>query len=605
MRFANKILFFTAVGLAAATVAEAGQLPERQRGFFISIDGLQPDLLETLDQKGYLSAARGLGWLHRQGLVVDRATPAATLTAASHVSTVTCSVPSRHGIVANGFLRDGARVSGYDYPFTAEPLWRSAMRQGKKTLVLAYVGADAKTDNRTADYSLAYPSDSLTAPNQTLDWKLADLAVASGWTHSGGGSDPAADLREAVVTIKLNAKTTETRAVNVLIDASATPPAFFFDADKDLTNGWLGELGGTLPKTATVDAFFVEADETSTLKGVKRRAYFRVLPADAGSVSLYVSRASYNNAHPASFRQQLDDANLVWPDYGVKSKKLSVAESAEALSMIEDHLTTVADRFVDLLAIDVVFYYNPLIDSLGHSHQAALPRPFDPTATDEITKAFVWAFQKVDRNLSRLLSKLNSRDAIALMGDHGMDAIQKQVNLGKLLPADHVGKVEIVSSGAMTMIYPAQTGETSPEERAQIADAVGAQLKATLEVTTNGGAAIGGKAFHRPDFAAPGTESDWTKEWQFGEALWVFTSGTGYWYTYAPLTEGIFLDPPALGMHGHDPATTPSMRTTLFLKGPGARRGHVAEGRLIDAAPTFSKMMGLTPPADCLGRPIF
>src|SRR5687767_7604025 len=94
---------------------------------------------------GKLTAPRGLGWLLEQGLYSPKAFPiVTTLTAASHVGTITCTPPSRHGITANSFLKGGARVSGYTDDFTGEPLWKSASRQGRKTLALAYVGADAR-----------------------------------------------------------------------------------------------------------------------------------------------------------------------------------------------------------------------------------------------------------------------------------------------------------------------------------------------------------------------------------------------------------------------------------------------------------------------------
>src|SRR5690606_27969860 len=76
------------LALAAPVTASAGA---RRPAFFVSIDGLNPVLLETLTAKGVLDEPRGLGWLRREGVVVERAMPVVTtLTAASHVSTITC-----------------------------------------------------------------------------------------------------------------------------------------------------------------------------------------------------------------------------------------------------------------------------------------------------------------------------------------------------------------------------------------------------------------------------------------------------------------------------------------------------------------------------------
>ncbi len=50
-----------------------------------------------------------------------------------------------------------------------------------------------------------------------------------------------------------------------------------------------------------------------------------------------------------------------------------------------------------------------------------------------MTKAFLTGFQLVDRNLDRLLSTADAKTPIVLIGDHGMDAIERMVNLSALL----------------------------------------------------------------------------------------------------------------------------------------------------------------------------
>jgi hypothetical protein len=567
--------------------------------YFISIDGLQPDLLRALDGAGALTASKGLGDLYRHALVVDAATPVVSLTAASHVSTITCSPPSRHGIVANAYIVDGKKVSGYDHPFVGEPLWRAAMRQGKKVLSLAYVGSDGPTPERLADFGLGYPDADLIGPHQQLDWTLAALPAAQGW--SAGATGARLDgAKEATITIVLNPKTQEAATLQVLlVPRDGGDPTIYVDNDKDLANGYLGTLGGGDDGAKIVDAYFTETNASSTMLGAKRRSFLRGISHAAGHVGLYVSKASYNAAYPASFRQRLDELNLVWPDYGVADPKLTTAEYLETQSMIDRFLTTVAEQVVPELDVDLVLFYQPLIDTLGHKLESALPRPFDPAATDEVTRAFVAAFQLVDADLGRLLAHTGPRDVVAAMGDHGMDPIRKAVNVAKLLPSDHIGKVEIVSSGSMTLLY--APANATPAQIAE-AKAIGAGLRDKLVATSFEGAPIYGNAWQKDAFGpTPNDQGDYTREWQYGEALWAYSTASGFWLLYQPLTPDTFFDPPALGMHGQD-IHLPTMVTAMMFRAPELRPEHRAAGSLIDAVPTFSRLVGMAPPTQCLGH---
>jgi hypothetical protein len=589
-----------AVLALVAAPAFAAPQPPADHGYFISIDGLNPSLLEALDTAGVLSQPHGLGALHREGLVVDRARPAVSLTAASHVSTITCSPPSRHGIVANGYILNGERVSGYTHPFTSEPLWRSASRQGHTVLSLAYVGSDATTPERTPDYGLAYPVDALLGPSQSLDWTLADLPVATGWQADASVS--LAEAHESTITVVLNPQTHEQRTIQALVvPTPGAAPTLYLDDDKNLANGTLGTLGGASPLSTRADLFFVETDAASAVPGVKRRAFVRLLPGTDGHLAVYVSKASYNNAFPASFRQQLDDADLVWPDYGVRSNALSAADYLDAQAMIDRFLTDVGVRFAPALGADVVLFYQPLIDTVGHKLQNALPLPFDPSAADDVTQTFVGAFRIIDENVSRLLAAATPNDAVALMGDHGMDPVRKVVNVARLLPADHTGKLEIVASGSLMLVYPPLAG-TGDATEAATATTLARDLAASLRELRFEDTPIAGLAADRLDFL-PGRspDGDYTKEWQFGDALFALSTASGFWLQYFPQDEHLFLDPTAGGMHGLDPSV-PTMATTLMIKGPGIHPRHIPNGTLLDAVPTFSALMGIDPPADCVGR---
>ncbi len=595
-------LGLVAAPCGASSASQARSVDQGPEGYFVSIDGLNPSLLKVLHDEKQLPAHHGFQWLLDTSRVYDHTWPViTTLTAASHVSTITCTPPSRHGIVANGFIKEGKKVSGFSEAFNTEPLWSAAARQGKKVVSLAYAGADGSTPARTADFGLSYPSDQLLGPSQLLEWPVDTLVTATGWTLNADTSK-ATNLKEADVTIVLNPKTTESRVVHVLIDLTdANAAKYYLDNDKDLTNGLIGSLAAADQNRPTLDAFWTEENPASTVPGVKRRAFFRTLPADAGKLALYVSKASYNNANPASFRHRLDELNLVWPDYGVRSPKLTGAEWVDAQAMIDRFLTQVAVQVVPELDVDIVLFYQPLIDSIGHKYQSALPLPFDPHATDDVTKVFVKGFQIVDANISRIFGAARKDVAIALMGDHGMDPIKKVVNLAPLMPTDHVGKVEVVASGSLTMLYPPMTTDGGTDaERAAAVDAIAASLKDKLQALTFNGEVVFDGMLNKTDTQAT-PNADYRLEWQYGEALHALSSKSGYWFMYNPLEPAIFLDPPALGMHGNF-LDVPTIATNLIVHAKGIRPEHRPDASLIDAVPTFAALIGIEPPRDCLGH---
>jgi hypothetical protein len=142
------------------------------------------------------------------------------------------------------------------------------------------------------------------------------------------------------------------------------------------------------------------------------------------------------------------------------------------------------------------------------------------------------------------------------------------------------------------MLYPPLTANPATDDQVAKVNAAGETLAAGLADLEYEGESIGGTVYAKRD-AAPGT-------WQFGDALWAFASGTGFWYAYQPLVQDTFVGPATWGMHGHAPET-PSMATTILFSAPGLTPMSIPQARLIDALPTFSHLMGIDPPRDCQG----
>jgi|GEM_PF-1894919 len=588
--------FGAAAGAAAPSASSAG--PKKSRGYFISIDGMRPDYLETLVREGKLTAPRGLGWLYRNGFVAKKAWPVSTtLTAVSHVSTITCSLPSDHGIIANNFLSAGNLVSGFAEDIKSETLWQSARAEGRSVLSLAYVGTDGRTPARQVDFGVAYPDAKLIAPSQGFKWKMAELPAAAGWTLSTElNARLPADMREATVTFVLNPITKEEKQLQVLLfQSNADGPTanieVYFNADKNLAAGALATLKKGAEDGEFGGLYFTETAPDSATRGFKRHVYLTVSDRQPGAVTVFASRPTYNLAQPASFREALDAQNLVWPDDGWRGDKtpLGPVRQVNVYNLHGKFLAEAARVARKLkIAADVTLFYQPVIDSVGHSYQALIPAPFSSANNDPYTQAIVRAFQNVDANVSTVLEDVSSTDVIALMGDHGMDPIKKVVNLAGLIP-EQVNKIRVVTSGSLAMVY-AQQDSTDAD-----ADEIGRVLNTKLVDLKFEEQPVNGRVFRRSDFNTPG------KPWQFGEAVWAFTADSGFYYMFNQTSREIFINASALGMHGNDNSVA-TMATGFLFKAPGIRKSEIDSMNLIDAVPTFTKHMGMRLPAQCRGR---
>jgi predicted AlkP superfamily pyrophosphatase or phosphodiesterase len=565
---------------------------QKTTGYFISIDGLMPDKLTTVVNGGHVTAERGLAWIVNNGMMAEKARSVeTTLTAASHISTITCTPPSRHGVYANGFLQDHKYVSGFGAPIQTETLWQAAKRQGKSVLSIAYVGADGPGEERKATTGIGYPDSAKTGERQTLEWTWQQLPQANGWSHFN--QDAGFSFKEATLEVLINKETGETQTINVLLQEVGRSAQYrmWFDQDKNLSNGFLGELTTGNQQRPFLDLYLVENNIKSDLYGYKRRVTLRWMPAVESSIKVHVSKSSYNAAYPDSFRKSLDGVNLVWPDYGIDDESLSLSESLEAQAYIDNFLTSATLLAQSQASYDIVLFYQPLLDTLGHEHEADLPAPFDPSAGDEVSQAYVKVFQTIDQNISKILQGGTKNDVVTLVSDHGMSPITKAVNLSELLGEDRE-LVDISTSGSLTMLYVKEGGDP------KVADEVGYRLKEQLlALQINGGPALG-HAYRKGD--RPQGQG-FRSEWQYGQAIWAYLASDGVWTRYKPKESELFLEVTAPGMHGQHPMLD-SMAATFAIVGPGIPNKTISEISLIDALPTFTAAIGIEPPKDCMGH---
>lgn len=548
-----------------ASQLHAEASPRGARGYFVSIDGLQPKLLESwVKHPDAVNGGFKALWSH--GAVFPATTShIISITAASHAGTATCSSPARHGITGNHFLRGGKRVSGFKEPFQSETMWEAARRQGKKVASFAYVGMDATSPARTADVGITYPDESRMGQPQIVTL-------------------PPGEPSAKEIHVNLNPETGLKLALTFHNRGQRAWLRYFS------TDGKRHEV--KLPVTS-------DGQKDEKFKNLlvhdgqrMRRIVIRTVPGERNT--WLVSRASYNAAFPESFRKKLDDAGLVWPDVSIKGLELDLppSEAVAVQGILDDFIATVASRTIPEENPDIVLFYQPLIDSTGHGFQNKLPDTSDLNGRDLVTAAFRAAFKRVDRNIASVLQTAADDDVIALMGDHGMTATRVNLNVAPVLPPEVSGDVEVYASDSMLYLYPKQGKHDAGAQRK-----AGESVREALKKISFEKRPVTGLVAIKDEYG-PGT-------WPYGEALWAFRSAEGIWFINNPLQKETFLPPKVPGMHGHDP-TIQSMLTAMIFRGRGVRSAihRNVPASLVQAVPTFARLLELQPPRDCEGSPL-
>ena len=83
---------------------------------------------------------------------------------------------------------------------------------------------------------------------------------------------------------------------------------------------------------------------------------------------------------------------------------------------------------------------------------------------------------------------------------------------------------------------------------------------------------------------------------------WVVFNAPGYMFKNNKKSQDILLPSSARGAHGH-PLSLNTMATGFYFKSKKILKSRkLDEFSLIDAVPTFTKSLGISPPKDCLGK---
>ncbi|HEX6828940.1 MAG TPA: alkaline phosphatase family protein, partial [Burkholderiales bacterium] len=195
--------------VASAFVLAAPPALADPKVVLISLDGAQPDLVESYLKSGVLDKKTGLGILKARGVVAEQnitATP--SVTAVAHIAIATGSTAPHNDIPGNTFHPVAATIAtsisgfaapigGYDLPLvlgpasrpTAEPLWVQLRNAGRKVVTATWPGSDG------ADIRISSTLVQAAEPTRTVDYTVPFGAFgglgAQGFARTGSDFVPA------------------------------------------------------------------------------------------------------------------------------------------------------------------------------------------------------------------------------------------------------------------------------------------------------------------------------------------------------------------------------------------------------------------------------
>ncbi len=492
-----------------------------------------------------------------------------TITASSHVSTITCTPPGLNGIIANKQWNGTAMVSGFSAPYRGETFAASMKRQGLNVVAIGYAGLDDANDEHAPTEGVGY--DTPLATNKPLYKELA---------------------RGQTDAIDVPSRITENATHHIVV--KSVKDALQFE----------------LPNAEVVKASLNQWTNLNfAIDGKKEQVPVYVYEVNEKAVKYYVSPTGINPAVPESFRKTLDDANIIFSD----AKDYSMLKVSDDMYVSALAHRTEFFKQATLLALqhekpDAMFVYFEDLDTLGHQYSG------DDTK-DALRAAH---FAKLDEAVGSILEKLPATTNVLLMGDHGMSTIQYEINGNLLLPSATAKNFITLSSGGAFFLYgkDAALNSMPNDKETGFAATVEALRNATVEFDNNRkvfAKVIVKGSDEAKELGLAGDDMPWVMAFA-DPGLGILTSmDTKYLlsrradFVIPDALKEKYPDPmnagklvlPLAGAHGHFNESL-AMRTSLIMYGPQLGALDASQVKMnINVVPAVADALGFNRPAGC------
>jgi hypothetical protein len=364
--------------------------------------------------------AEAAGVLRDMPLRVRRVLPVdPTQTSSTHTAILTGQPPAKSGIVANNFHKPGTPrtevTRGLDAEIDADTLLDDARRNGKRVGALIFPTIDASSPRRTPDFGIRFAKN-LTAP-RIVQLERSDFHaewLPPTWGAPAGRHPSYSPPMRSRLEWQLPQKArqdVDLVAYDTTDDGARNYDRFFIET-----------AAGEQPLDST-RWFSVSQRLDDGLYG----SWSKLLAADAAldSVTIYWGPINRNDAYPQSFRQEVDDEAGFWPsvpdETNARSGAIDHATYTEQMERFSDYLTRATGAALAHEQFDLLLAYQPVIDQVEHPFYG--DEPMRRAAYAAMARAVGAASQHLDL----------SRDALIVLGDHGLAPFDTVVRVTRLL----------------------------------------------------------------------------------------------------------------------------------------------------------------------------
>ncbi len=569
----------------------------------ISLGGAGADRVRAYMAMGTMPALAGLkaqGAMAEYALSVDP-----SLSAPAQASMATGAYP-----VATGVVSDRYHIASDEFgvavdaltrpPAGAEPVWRTAMREARRTAAVCWPGTSIDAPETLADYTVTCGT--VDAPSAQHEVSLGPAEPWAGAPHSFS------PLREGTLTITKNGVPLAT--VHVL--AADTTDNGQADYDTCILSR-RREVGDKSAAVRQGDSAPLVIDENLT-----SGAYFTLTQAGADMATIYQGPVCYNRAQPNELVREVNARFGFFPagpdDGALEAGWITPEQYVEAAATQSQWILTVGRFVLETYKPEVFFTYQGVVDAL--QHRFLLQDAGQPGYSAELAARYDGyvrrGYELADAAVDGLAKDLDfTQTTLLVVSDHGVAPVHSQIYANTILGAEGLlayasgsgpaidaarTRAVAVAAGGAAHVYinlsgREQAGIVSEDDYKATQDAIVAALARVRDAAGN---PVFGRVLRREELA----------ELELGAAGAgdVFVQAAPG-YVVSDGRGGDILAPATYyGGHGHV-ATLPEMHAMFLAVGRGIRTGiSVGPVHIVDLAPTVDRLLGLKPPEPRAGR---
>ena len=371
---------------------------------WISIDSMNLSGLQEIVSSLRQPHPKGFKWLleskNRNTNLIIREP---TITASSHISTLTCSSAGKHGIFANSQWDGSRTVSGFSTPFELETFATSLQRSGLKVVTAAYPALDGSESGRQVSEGFTY-GESLSKSHLYSDVK--DQEIIHSWSDKNGKS---------IEILKIS------------------------DGDPSKIENFLCGINSCIIEHSGIPYI---TNVTFSFNGRTARAYVQSIQGVKNKI--YISQLYLNNSFPVSTKLKQESCGLIFSPgkenhLGEHGAEHWIRGLQHRLSYFDQNWA----RYLPTTNADVLFLYLEDIDSIRHQYAG------DNSAKQIISEHY----ERVDRVVGEFIASLPSSTNFVILGDHGMSTVKKEINIRRILPEKILLNYQIITSGGTVLFY--------------------------------------------------------------------------------------------------------------------------------------------------------